>query len=154
MNGSVRDDLVALQLTVNGRECTLNVEPRTTLLDALREELALTGTKKACDRAECGACTVHIGGAAALSCMTVAGMQDGTQITRSKDRGGAERPILYKRHLSHTMGSNVVFVPPDRSCRAARRSRRRKPPGPVRQRPTSRSRSCSLIYRKEKSANG
>jgi xanthine dehydrogenase YagT iron-sulfur-binding subunit len=52
-----------------------------TLLDALREELALTGTKKACDRGECGACTVHVDGRRILSCMTLAAMQEGARIT-------------------------------------------------------------------------
>ena len=51
-----------------------------TLLDALREKLALTGTKKACDRGECGACTVHINGRRVLSCMTLAAMQEGKKI--------------------------------------------------------------------------
>src|SRR5439155_23304039 len=60
---------------------TMTVEPRTTLLDALRDELGLTGTKKACDRGECGACTVHVDGRRLLSCMTLAAMQDGKQIT-------------------------------------------------------------------------
>jgi xanthine dehydrogenase YagT iron-sulfur-binding subunit len=59
----------------------MTVEPRRTLLDALREELALTGTKKACDRGECGACTMHIDGRRALSCMTLAAMQGGKKIT-------------------------------------------------------------------------
>jgi xanthine dehydrogenase YagT iron-sulfur-binding subunit len=68
-------------LTINGRACKLAVEPRTTLLDALREELVLTGTKKGCDRGECGACTVHIEGRRVLSCMTLAAMQDGKRIT-------------------------------------------------------------------------
>ena len=54
--------LLPVNLTVNGQTRTITIEPRTTLLDALREELALTGTKKACDRGECGACTVHIDG--------------------------------------------------------------------------------------------
>jgi len=73
--------LVPVNLTVNGRARTITVESRTTLLDALRESLALTGTKKACDRGECGACTVHINGRRVLSCMTLAAMQEGKKIT-------------------------------------------------------------------------
>ena len=72
---------VAVNLTVNGQPRTIAVEPRMTLLDALREELALTGTKKACDRGECGACTLHVGGRRVLSCMTLAAMQEGKRIT-------------------------------------------------------------------------
>jgi xanthine dehydrogenase YagT iron-sulfur-binding subunit len=79
--GGHRDQLEAVKLIINGRDCTLAVEPRMTLLDALREELALTGTKKGCDRGECGACTVHIEGRRVLSCMTLAVMQEGKQIT-------------------------------------------------------------------------
>jgi xanthine dehydrogenase YagT iron-sulfur-binding subunit len=70
-----------VNLTVNGLARTITVEPRMTLLDALREKLALTGTKKACDRGECGACTVHIDGRRVLSCMTLAAMQEGKKIT-------------------------------------------------------------------------
>jgi xanthine dehydrogenase YagT iron-sulfur-binding subunit len=68
-------------MTVNGSMRTLCVEPRTTLLDALRDELGLTGPKKSCDRGECGACTVHIDGRRMLSCMTLAAMHDGQRIT-------------------------------------------------------------------------
>jgi xanthine dehydrogenase YagT iron-sulfur-binding subunit len=68
-------------LMVNGEPRTISVEPRTTLLDALREQLALTGTKKGCDRGECGACTVHVDGRRVLSCMTLAAMQRGKRIT-------------------------------------------------------------------------
>jgi xanthine dehydrogenase YagT iron-sulfur-binding subunit len=70
-----------LNLTVNEQTHSIIVEPRMTLLDALREKLALTGTKKACDRGECGACTVHINGRRVLSCMTLAAMQEGKKIT-------------------------------------------------------------------------
>src|SRR3981081_4737263 len=68
---------VPVNLTVNGLARTITVEPRMTLLDALREKRALTGTKKACDRGECGACTVHIDGRRVLSCMTLAAMPEG-----------------------------------------------------------------------------
>jgi xanthine dehydrogenase YagT iron-sulfur-binding subunit len=74
-------ELVPVNLTVNGLARAIGVEPRMTLLDALREKLALTGTKKACDRGECGACTVHIDGRRVLSCMTLAAMQEGKKIT-------------------------------------------------------------------------
>jgi xanthine dehydrogenase YagT iron-sulfur-binding subunit len=72
---------VRINLTVNDQHRTITVEPRMTVLDALREELVLTGTKKACDRGECGACTVHIDGRRVLSCMSLAAMQGGKQIT-------------------------------------------------------------------------
>jgi len=70
-----------VSMIVNGSVRALTVEPRTTLLDVLREELALTGPKKSCDRGECGACTVHIEGRRVLSCMTLAAMHEGQRIT-------------------------------------------------------------------------
>jgi xanthine dehydrogenase YagT iron-sulfur-binding subunit len=85
----------AVRLTVNGRDCTAMVEPRTTLLDALRGALSLTGTKKACDRGECGACTVHVDGRRVLSCMTLAVMQEGRRITTIEglERDGTLHPM-------------------------------------------------------------
>ena len=73
--------LVTVNLIVNNQPRTVTVEPRTTLLDALREKLSLTGTKKACDRGECGACTVHVEGRRVLSCVTLVAMQEGKNIT-------------------------------------------------------------------------
>lgn len=70
-----------IELTVNGQRRSLEVDTRSTLADVLRERLALTGTKKGCDRGECGACTVHIDGHRALSCMTLAVMAHGRAIT-------------------------------------------------------------------------
>ena len=68
-------------LMVNGRELSLSLEPRVTLLDALREYAGLTGSKKGCDHGQCGACTVHIDGRRELSCLTFAVMQEGRRIT-------------------------------------------------------------------------
>jgi xanthine dehydrogenase YagT iron-sulfur-binding subunit len=84
-----------VSVTVNDRTQTVIVEPRTTLLDALREQLALTGTKKACDRGECGACTVHVDGRRVLSCMTLAAMMEGKRVTTVEglERDGKLHPL-------------------------------------------------------------
>jgi xanthine dehydrogenase YagT iron-sulfur-binding subunit len=68
-------------LTVNGRAYTLDLDPRETLLDVLRERLDLTGTKKGCDQGACGACTVHIDGRRILSCLTLAARCEGKPVT-------------------------------------------------------------------------
>ena len=68
-------------LTVNGKVRTIGIEPRVTLLDALRERLGLTGSKKGCDRGQCGACTVLIDGQRVYSCLALAVMQEGKEIT-------------------------------------------------------------------------
>jgi xanthine dehydrogenase YagT iron-sulfur-binding subunit len=65
---------VPVTLQVNGREHRLSVDPRRTLLDALRHDVGLTGSKKGCDHGQCGACTVHVGGKRVLSCLTLAVM--------------------------------------------------------------------------------
>ncbi len=72
---------VAIKLEVNGVAHQLSVEPRVTLLDLLREQLHLTGSKKGCDYGQCGACTVHVNGKRVLSCLSLAVMQDGKKIT-------------------------------------------------------------------------
>lgn len=71
----------ALTLTVNGQEHQLELEPWVTLLDALRERLHLTGTKKGCDHGQCGACTVLVDGKRVNSCLTLAAMCDGQAVT-------------------------------------------------------------------------
>lgn len=63
---------IPVVLLVNGTEHTLDLDPRTTLLDALRDQIGLTGTKKGCDHGQCGACTVHVDGRRVLSCLTLA----------------------------------------------------------------------------------
>ena len=72
---------VLLKLLVNGREVELRVDPRTTLLDLLRERLHLTGTKKGCNHRQCGACTILIDGRRANACLALALVHDGAEIT-------------------------------------------------------------------------
>jgi xanthine dehydrogenase YagT iron-sulfur-binding subunit len=73
--------LVEISLKVNGRPEKLKIDPRVTLLDAIRDRLDLTGMKKGCDRGACGACTVHINGRRVLSCLTLAVMAHGEEVT-------------------------------------------------------------------------
>jgi xanthine dehydrogenase YagT iron-sulfur-binding subunit len=94
-NGGAGPAQMAVSMIVNGRARTITVEPRTTLLHALRNALGLTGTKLGCDRGECGACTVHVEGRRVLSCMTLAVMQEGKRITTIEglERDGELHPV-------------------------------------------------------------
>jgi xanthine dehydrogenase YagT iron-sulfur-binding subunit len=74
-------------LKVNGQSHPVQIDPRATLLDTLRETLHLTGTKKGCDHGQCGACTVHINGRRVNSCLTFAGMQQNVEITTIEGLG-------------------------------------------------------------------
>ena len=87
---------VEVALHVNGVEHRVAIEPRVTLLDALRERLGLTGTKKGCDQGQCGACTVHVDGRRVLACMTLAGQCEGREVTTIEGlagAGGALHPV-------------------------------------------------------------
>ncbi|MBV9488147.1 MAG: (2Fe-2S)-binding protein [Verrucomicrobia bacterium] len=75
------DQLVDVQMRVNGSPVHLRVDPRVTLLDAVRDRLHLTGSKKGCDHGACGACTVHVDGQRVLSCLTLAAMVNGREVT-------------------------------------------------------------------------
>jgi xanthine dehydrogenase YagT iron-sulfur-binding subunit len=77
----MENECVTVTMIVNRQTQRVTIEPRITLLDTLREHLALTGTKKGCDRGECGACTVLIDGRRILSCLTLAAMNAGRRIT-------------------------------------------------------------------------
>jgi xanthine dehydrogenase YagT iron-sulfur-binding subunit len=81
---------VSLPLRINGKEYRVRIDPRTTLLDCLRETLALTGTKKGCDHGQCGACTVHVNGRRVNSCLSLALLHDGAEITTIEGLGTPE----------------------------------------------------------------
>jgi xanthine dehydrogenase YagT iron-sulfur-binding subunit len=78
---------VPITLRINGKDHQLRIDPRTTLLDCIRETVALTGTKKGCDHGQCGACTVHVNGRRVNSCLTLALMHDGEEITTIEGLG-------------------------------------------------------------------
>ncbi|MBZ9655293.1 (2Fe-2S)-binding protein [Phyllobacterium lublinensis] len=85
-----------IHLEINGQNQALEVEPRVTLLDALRDHLQLTGTKKGCDQGQCGACTVHVDGERVLACLTLAAQAEGRKITTVEglsEPGGELHPV-------------------------------------------------------------
>jgi xanthine dehydrogenase YagT iron-sulfur-binding subunit len=89
-------DKINFTLRINGQDHLLALEPRVTLLDALRDHVHLTGTKKGCDHGQCGACTVHVDGKRVLSCMSFAVMNEGREITTIEGLagpGGALHPM-------------------------------------------------------------
>jgi xanthine dehydrogenase YagT iron-sulfur-binding subunit len=89
-DGRSIEGAVPIALRINGKDHQLNLDPRTTLLDCLRETVALTGTKKGCDHGQCGACTVHVNGRRVLSCLNFAVMHDGEEITTIEGLGTPE----------------------------------------------------------------
>jgi xanthine dehydrogenase YagT iron-sulfur-binding subunit len=104
--GSIRE--VAVSLRVNGVAQRLQVDTRVTLLDALRDRLGLTGTKKGCDQGACGACTVLVDGKRVLSCLALAAQCEGRQVTTIEglSREGARHPLqeAFIRHDAFQCG--------------------------------------------------
>jgi xanthine dehydrogenase YagT iron-sulfur-binding subunit len=93
--GAPRATTVSVTCTVNGTSRQLTADPRVTLLDALRERWQLTGTKKGCDRGQCGACTVHVNGRRVVSCLTLLATVNGQQVTTIEGLagGGTVNPV-------------------------------------------------------------
>jgi xanthine dehydrogenase YagT iron-sulfur-binding subunit len=110
---------VPIELTVNGAATRLNVAPWTTLLDALRDHLDLTGTKKGCDHGQCGACTVLVNGRRIVSCMTLAVMQEGANVTTIEGlaTNGALHP-LQQAFIEHD-AFQCGYCTPGQICSAA-----------------------------------
>jgi xanthine dehydrogenase YagT iron-sulfur-binding subunit len=114
----VPQDLERVRLTINGRQCVLDLDPRTTLLDALREHLGLTGTKKGCDQGQCGACTILVNGQRINSCLALAVMHDGDEITTIEGlaKDGTLHPMqaAFVRHDAFQCG----YCTPGQICSA------------------------------------
>ncbi len=109
---------VNVLLRVNGSEYQLMVDPRTTLLDALRERLHLTGTKKGCDQGQCGACTVIVDGRRIASCLTLAVMQEGHDITTIEGLGTPTNLHPMQAAFIKHDGYQCGFCTPGQICSA------------------------------------
>jgi xanthine dehydrogenase YagT iron-sulfur-binding subunit len=109
---------MSVSLTVNGQARTLDIDPRTSLLDALREHLKLTGSKKGCDHGQCGACTVLVEGRRINSCLSLAVMHEGDEVTTIEGLGrpGALHPMqaAFVKHDAFQCG----YCTPGQICSA------------------------------------
>jgi xanthine dehydrogenase YagT iron-sulfur-binding subunit len=109
---------VDVRLKVNGKERALSLDPRTTLLDTLREHLHLTGTKKGCDHGQCGACTVIVEGRRINSCLTLAVMHDGEAVTTIEGLGTPDKlHPMQKAFVVHD-GFQCGYCTPGQICSA------------------------------------
>jgi xanthine dehydrogenase YagT iron-sulfur-binding subunit len=107
-----------VSFTVNGKRQTLELDTRTTLLDALREHLHLTGTKKGCDQGQCGACTVLVGGQRINSCLSLAVMHEGDSITTIEGLGTPEHLHPMQAAFVKHDGYQCGYCTPGQICSA------------------------------------
>jgi xanthine dehydrogenase YagT iron-sulfur-binding subunit len=109
-------DSVNVKLKINGKDYTLDVDPRVTLLDALRERLHLTGSKKGCDHGQCGACTVLVNGRRINSCLSLAVTHDGDEITTIEGlANGEELHPVQAAFIEHD-GFQCGYCTPGQIC--------------------------------------
>lgn len=111
-------NMISVGLTINGQDVHLQLDPRTTLLDALREHMHLTGTKKGCDHGQCGACTVIVEGRRINSCLTLAVMHEGEKVTTIEGLGTPDRlHPMQKAFVVHD-GYQCGYCTPGQICSA------------------------------------
>jgi xanthine dehydrogenase YagT iron-sulfur-binding subunit len=108
----------AVRFKVNGKPVSLQLDTRTTLLDALREHLKLTGTKKGCDHGQCGACTVIVEGRRINSCLTLAVMHEGDEVTTIEGFGGPENLHPMQAAFVEHDGYQCGYCTPGQICSA------------------------------------
>lgn len=106
-------------ITVNGELRTLDLDPRTTLLDFLRERLSLTGTKKGCDHGQCGACTVLVNGVRINACLSLAVMHDGDEVTTIEGFGAPDRLHPLQKAFLEQDALQCGYCTPGQICSAA-----------------------------------
>ncbi|OLP62078.1 (2Fe-2S)-binding protein [Xaviernesmea oryzae] len=109
---------IPITLTINGRRHDLDVAPWTSLLDLLREDLKLCGTKKGCDHGQCGACTVLVDGVRINSCLSLAVMRDGAEITTIEGLGTPERLHPMQRAFMEHDALQCGYCTPGQICSA------------------------------------
>ena len=118
MNWIEADTKARVNLNVNGVNCSLSVDARVTLLDALREHLYLTGTKKGCDHGQCGACTVLVNGQRINSCLSLALMHNGDAITTIEGVGTPDALHPLQAEFIVTDGFQCGYCTPGQICSA------------------------------------
>jgi xanthine dehydrogenase YagT iron-sulfur-binding subunit len=117
INGAGSDS-VHVNLNINGKEYALDVDPRVTLLDALREGLKLTGSKKGCDHGQCGACTVLVNGRRINSCLSLAVMHEGEEITTIEGLAAGEELHPVQAAFIEQDGFQCGYCTPGQICSA------------------------------------
>ncbi|MES2280779.1 MAG: aldehyde dehydrogenase iron-sulfur subunit PaoA [Pseudomonadota bacterium] len=118
MSSTASIPALKVSFEVNGKSQTLELDTRTTLLDTLRENLRLTGTKKGCDHGQCGACTVIVDGRRINSCLTLAVMHEGATITTIEGLGTPQRPHALQTAFVKHDGYQCGYCTPGQICSA------------------------------------
>jgi len=109
---------LAQTISVNGAPHSVPDDPRVTLLDFLRQDVGLTGTKKGCDHGQCGACTVIVNGVRINSCLTLAAMHDGDEVTTIEGLGTPDEPSALQKAFVEHDGYQCGYCTPGQICSA------------------------------------